>query len=65
MKTYIKLLTIVFIMSSVYAVLQAINMDIPQTVGLLLIPIVIWFYMIWRKNMRLEETFVGIQFIED
>ena len=50
-----------------YAILHAMDVNVVtlQATGLVLTPIVIWFYLKWRKAMRLEETFVGIQFIDD
>ncbi len=36
-----------------------------ETIGILLSGSVIWLYLKWRKSMRLNETFIGIQFIDD
>lgn len=67
MKTFIIFSTIVFIGFAMYAILHAMDVNVVtlQATGLVLTPIVIWFYLKWRKAMRLEETFVGIQFIDD
>lgn len=36
-----------------------------ETIGILLAGSIIWLCLKWRKSMRLKETFIGIQFIED
>ena len=36
-----------------------------ETIGILLAGSMIWLCLKWRKTMRLEETFIGIQLIED
>ncbi len=60
------IIVILAVFSLIYSVLLNIIPSMANVIiCILLAGSMIWLYFKWRKTMHLEETFIGIQFIED
>ena len=70
MKSIFKWIITFVMLGAIFPIMVFKKLDFEQffkweIITVVIVSVIVWLYVIWRRSMRLEETTVNIQFLND